>query len=75
MTTFHLFKRMKDGNNPAGITVSKKPKLPRGDFGITEYSWGPLTLWFVDKDRFSADERHAVAVSFRGQGEKAGGAG
>lgn len=64
--TFHLFNRMADGQNPAGTTVSKQPELPAGDFRITEYKWPRMTLWFVDADRFTADERQAVYESCMG---------
>ena len=52
--------RAADGETPGGITVSKSRRLPAGDFGITEYIWGPIALWFVDSDRFTADERQAA---------------
>lgn len=49
---------------PAGITVSRNKKLPDGDFGLTEYHWGPVSLWFVDDDEFSADERQDAYRSY-----------
>lgn len=58
---YHFFNRAKDKNGPAGITVSKRDSLPSGDFQITEYVWKNVwenvTLWFVDQDKFTADER------------------
>lgn len=57
MTLAHYFERQADGETPAGFTVSKKPDLPEGDFRITEFSWNNLSLWFIDADRFTADER------------------
>jgi hypothetical protein len=55
-----FFDRAADDDNPAGVTVSKKDMLPDGDFGITEYCWGDVSLWFVDHDRFTPDERQAA---------------
>ena len=55
-----FYPRAADGKKPGGITVSKTPALPEGDFGLTEYIWGPSALWFVDSDRFTADERQAA---------------
>lgn len=49
---------------PAGLTVSKSLKLPKGDFKITEYHWGDTSLWFVDRDKFTADERQACYLRF-----------
>ena len=54
---FHYFERQEDGPNPAGVTVSKSDELPDGDFEITEYVWGVTSLWFINDDHFSADER------------------
>ena len=45
---------------PAGITVSRRRKLPQGDFRITEYCWGTTSLWFVEADNFTDDEREAA---------------
>lgn len=54
----YFFPRLADGGNPAGITVSKRPELPPGDFRLTEYSWPDgVDLWFVDDDNFTDDER------------------
>jgi hypothetical protein len=57
---FHFYQRREEPGKPAGVTVSKKPALPKGDFGITEWIWGPTVLWFVDDDEFTADERQAA---------------
>lgn len=54
---FWFWNRCADGGNPAGVTVSKRPELPDGDFRITEYKWGHQALWFVDADKFTASER------------------
>ena len=54
---FYFFPRQSDGNKPAGVTISKRKKLPAGDFGITEYTWPDAVLWFVDADDFSDAER------------------
>ena len=56
--------RAKSAGCPAGWTVSRRADLPDGDFGITEYAWGPVSLWFVDGDEFTDDERDAVYRSF-----------
>jgi len=66
----YFFPREKDGDNPAGVTVSKRANLPRGDFGVTEYSWGELSLWFVDAHKFTADEREAAYRAFVAMGER-----
>lgn len=55
--------RKASGNTPAGLTVSKYPHLPVGDFGITEYFWGSTILWFVDADEFTADERQTAYLA------------
>ncbi len=68
---FYFSFRQKDGNNPAGITASKKPELPTGDFRITEYTFAPgVTLWFVDSDNFSEDERQSACDDIVNLGEK-----
>jgi len=55
-----FFLREKTEHVPKGITVSRKPELPKGNFKITEYHWGSTSLWFIDKDNFTADERESV---------------
>ena len=62
----HFFPRDEDGpEHPGGVTVSKHSTLPaRDDFRITEYTWGSVALWFVDADKFTADERQAAYESF-----------
>jgi hypothetical protein len=52
--------RRASGNDPGGVTVSRSKELPAGDFGITEYFWGDTSLWFVDDDNFTDDERQAA---------------
>ena len=64
MRGFWFHDRMADGADPAGITVSKREELPHGDFRITEYTWGGVTLWFVDADEFTPDERQAAYEAF-----------
>ena len=59
-----FFERQRDGENPAGWTVSKHPHLPDGDFGLTEYFWGAVSLWFVDRDEFTTDERQVAYAAF-----------
>ncbi len=65
---FYFYPRSAAHNAPAGMTVSKLSKLPEGDFRITEYTWGDTTLWFIDKDLFTAGERneafHACSVMY-----------
>lgn len=57
MAMFHFFDRSANGpDQPAGVTVSKRP-LPDGDFGITEYLFGDVSLWFLDDDNFTESER------------------
>ena len=64
---FYYFTRLPNDGNPGGITVSKQETLPAGDFRITEYRWGRewsgASLWFVDADRFTADERQEAYYS------------
>lgn len=60
---YYFFERLADGSNPAGITVSKQEKLPRGNFIVDEWLWGNAALWFVRGDKFTADERN-VAMRF-----------
>lgn len=59
-----FFPRARGGENPAGVTVSKRSELPSGDFRITEYRWGPASLWFVDDDAFDDDEREEAYEAF-----------
>jgi hypothetical protein len=61
---FHV--RAESEGTPEAITVSKTYDLPEGNFGITEYIWGDIRLWFVDADEFTADERQqALAIYVR----------
>jgi len=60
----HFFPRAERPCAPAGFTVSKKDKLPEGDFEITEYVWGETELWFVDVDEFTEDERQTAYEAF-----------
>lgn len=61
---YYLFPRRAWRDDPAGITVSKNPELPVGDFRITEYKWGRVSLWFVDLDKFTASERNAAYTNY-----------
>lgn len=63
-TKFYFFEREATEELESGWTISKKPKLPEGDFRINEYKWCSLSLFFVDKDNFSADERQAAYIAF-----------
>ncbi len=56
-TVYYYSERAACGDDPAGLTVSKQSQLPDGDFHLTEYCWGRVSLWFVDADEFTADER------------------
>jgi hypothetical protein len=64
MDGFYFHERRTDGEDPAGLTVSKRATLPEGDFMITEYCWGAMALWFVDSDNFTADERQSAYEAF-----------
>jgi len=64
MRDFYFFERMATSDTEAGFTVSKKAKLPDGDFKITEHIWPNISLWFVDTDAFSADERQSAYMAF-----------
>lgn len=63
---FYFFWRAATATGPAGVTVSKRPELPAGDFMITSYVWnrGVLTLWFIDDDKFTKRERQAAMKSY-----------
>ena len=56
--------------DPPGITVSKSNTLPEGDFTITEYTWEGHSLWFIDKDNFTEDERENAFSSLSLLGEE-----
>lgn len=47
-----------------GITVSKNEKLPSGEFELTEYLWGDVSLWFVKADGFSEGQRQSAYELF-----------
>lgn len=49
--------------NPGGVTVSKTEALPQGDFGITEFFWDDVTLWFIDDHHFTPDEREEARMA------------
>jgi hypothetical protein len=70
--TFYFHLRKKHKGCPAGTTVTKRPELPKGNFRITEYHFGPAaSLWFLDKDHFTADERQkAFELAFARRGSK-----
>lgn len=65
MKKVYFFERIETPIHPAGITVTKKPDLPKGNFRITEYCWGSVALWFVDDDNFNSDERQAAYIAAR----------
>ena len=56
----YFFERQGDAITEAGMTVSKNPALPDGDFQIDEFTWPDATLWFVASDKFTADERQLI---------------
>lgn len=60
----YFFMRDATDDVPSGWTVSKRKKLPKGDFRATEYVWGPTSLWFVDQDNFTEEERQQAYRSF-----------
>lgn len=71
---FFYFDRDERPGKPAGVTVSKHPTLPDGDFRITEYKWPRAfgypryaALWFVEADRFTADERECAFRESEGE--------
>jgi len=66
MGRYYFFARQAKGNAPAGFTVSKHGKLPPGAFYLTQYTWGSVSLWFVDDDCFTADERQKAVEQFMG---------
>ena len=59
-----FYSRAASGDCPAGWTVTRCESLPVGDFTITEYKWDTISLWFVDSDGFTADEREAMYERF-----------
>ena len=62
---FYLFEREPNGEDPGGITVSKKAELSKEDFDIDEHVWGDVSLWFVRDDEFNDDERQLVYEVFK----------
>lgn len=60
---FYYWRRLPEPGIPGGVTVSKRPDLPAGDFRLTEYTWpeAGLTLWFIDDDDFTESERLEAA--------------
>ena len=65
MLTVYYFTRVATKSHPAGITVTKQKILPEGDFGLTEYTWGEVSLWFMDSDNFTSDERQDAYEAHR----------
>ncbi len=61
----YFIKRAADGATTSEITVSKSPRLPDGDFQITKYLWDFGSLWFVDSDNFTPDERQLAWREWR----------
>ena len=70
MRNYYFFHRHEDDDNPAGITVSKRPQLPAGEFDLTEWKWGPVVLWFLDDDKFTANERQEAYCKHAGKAFK-----
>lgn len=62
---FYFYERAAHGDCPSGLTVSKSPTLPDGDFRITEHIWPNVTLWFIADDNFTADEREEAKYYIR----------
>ena len=64
MSALVFIPRMPDGDSPGGLTVSKNIRLPDGEFQLNSFTWatadGPVRLWFVAVDNFTADEREAA---------------
>ncbi len=60
--TFYYFEREPSKGDPGGITVSKTPMLPEGDFIINESVWRRCILWFIQDHNFTQDERDAAYV-------------
>ena len=56
----YAFHREATADCPAGLTISKRNSLPEGEFGVMEYHWPDLILWFVEVDEFTCDERQDV---------------
>lgn len=65
---YYFFPRNACGDAPAGVTVSKKKSLPRGDFNISGWTWKGrghcIALWFVDDDNFTEDEREIAKKKY-----------
>ena len=61
---FYFHQRLATPDIPEGYTVSKTETLPKGDFKINEYIWPNLTLWFVDIDDFTDDERETAYLAY-----------
>lgn len=59
ISSFYVFNKL---DCPAGLTISKKAELPE-EFLCTEYIWGEISLWFVDEDQFTAEERQTVFIN------------
>ena len=47
-----------------GITVSKSELSRSAKLQITEYVWGHISLWFVDDDKFTENERQGCFEAF-----------
>lgn len=61
---FYFSERIPSDEDPGGVTVSKNHPLPTGDFGLTEYIWPDVVLWFVDLDNFTSRELEAARRAF-----------
>lgn len=61
--SLYFHQRQPSDGDPGGVTVSKTESLPDGDFRITEFCWPGVTLWFIDDQNFTADEREAARLA------------
>lgn len=61
---FYYFPRRANPGLAAIIIVSKTEPLPDGYFRLVEHTWGPVSLWFIERQNFTADERQAAYCGF-----------
>ena len=66
MMKCRIFDRLEYGR-VVGQTVTKRAALPDGEFQIDEYVWPDRTIWFVQSDNFTEDEREAVYEALKEQ--------
>ena len=59
----YFHERQPREGDPGGVTVTKRGKLPVGDFQLNDSKWpallglGDITMWFVSQDEFTPEER------------------